>query len=166
MTMSRKIAAAVDELIRSCAAPSAVTVEDGPHRLTLAVALATPIGVACDGLKFATVAPLGGDGTWSLDALRAWGDRLAARVTYLMEPLVLHEADDSAGTVVYRSTAPTPRLGRRTYYEAQLDRRGTLRLNRYAYDEATRRREPTPCQFTREVLERLADDLVASVAAA
>jgi len=31
-------------------------------------------------------------------------------------------------------------------------------------DEATRRRQPEACQLTREALERLADDLVASVA--
>lgn len=162
MSMSRKIAAAVDELIRSCAAPSDVTAESGPDRLTLSVSLATPVGVACDGLEFATTRAPDGGAPWSTGALRAWGDRLAARVTYLMEPLVLHEIDGQDGAVIYRSAAPTHRDGRRSYYEARLDGRGTLRLHRWIYDDATRRREPAPCQFTREVLERLADDLVAS----
>lgn len=166
MSLSRKIAAAVDEQIRSCAAPSAVSAEDGPHRLTVAISLATPIGVSCDSLEFETAAPPPDDNAagWSIDALRAWGDRLAARVTYLMEPLVLHEADSHGNTVTYRSTRPTARDGHRSYYEARLDGQGHLRLVRYVYNEATRQRELAPCQFTREVLDRLADDLVASVA--
>ena len=40
---------------------------------------------------------------------------------------------------------------------------GTLHFARVRFDEETRRRRPTTCQMTREVLERLADDLVASV---
>jgi hypothetical protein len=35
-------------------------------------------------------------------------------------------------------------------------------MERFVLDEATRKRRPTPCQFTREVLERLSDDIVAS----
>jgi hypothetical protein len=37
-----------------------------------------------------------------------------------------------------------------------------LRMERYVVDDATRQRRRTPCQFTREVLERLADDIAAS----
>ena len=36
-------------------------------------------------------------------------------------------------------------------------------MERSAFDEASRRRRTVPCQFTREVLERLADDLAACV---
>jgi hypothetical protein len=60
-----------------------------------------------------------------------------------------------------RSQAPTVRNGRRTYYEARLRGDGTLKLTRVVYDEATRNRQSVPCQMTVEVLERLADDLVA-----
>lgn len=168
MSLSRKIVAALDEQIRSCAAPSAVSAEDGPHQLTMAVGLATPIGISCDTLEFATTAPPPGasapsdGGAWSIDALKAWGDRLAARVTYLMEPLVLYEAAPQDSLAIYRSKAPTVRNGSRSYYEARLERGGSLRLVRVHFDEATRRRELAPCQFTREVLERLTDDLVAS----
>ena len=49
-------------------------------------------------------------------------------------------------------------------FRRRLHPRGALRLSRVTYDEATRRRQPEPCQLTREALERLADDLVASVA--
>ncbi len=164
MSLSRKIAAAVDDLIRTCGAPSTVTAEDGPHRLEVAVGLATPVGVSCDRLEFATTTtPPGGEEFWSLDALNAWGNRLAARVTYLLEPLVPHESDAQSGSATYRSARPSQRDGRRAFYEAQFHRDGRARIVRYVYDETTRRREPTPCHFTREVLERLAEDLVSSV---
>ena len=81
-----------------------------------------------------------------------------------MEPLVVLEHDPIDNQVEIRSESPTHRSGRRTYYEVRLHPRGTLRLSRVSYDEATRRRQPAPCQLTREALERLADDLVASVA--
>ena len=36
-------------------------------------------------------------------------------------------------------------------------------MERFAFDEATRQRRRSPCQLTREVLERLADDIAASL---
>ena len=36
-------------------------------------------------------------------------------------------------------------------------------MQRFTFDEATRERRESPCQLTREVLERLADDIAASV---
>ncbi len=56
-----------------------------------------------------------------------------------------------------------PRADQRGYYEIRLFREGSLRMERFALDEATRQRRSTPCQLTREVLERLADDIAASV---
>jgi hypothetical protein len=154
--LSRKIAAAVD----SNPGPGPMSVDDGPHRLTLQLTAASPIGVAFDALEFAaTDKP-----DWSADALKAWGDRLAARVTYLMEPLVVLEVDAVEGDVELRSQAPTARDTLRSYYEVHLHREGTLRLRRVAFDAADRRRRAVTCQLTREVLERLTDDLVASVA--
>ena len=160
MTLSRKIAAAVDEITAPLEAPREVTVEEGPSRLTLHLSAAGPVGLAFDSLDFATTSRP----EWSPEALRAWGDRLTARLTYLMEPLVVLEHDPVDNQVEIRSESPTQRSGRRTYYEVRLHPRGTLRLSRVSYDEATRHREPASCQLTREALERLADDLVASVA--
>ena len=160
MTLSRKIAAAVDEITAPLEAPHEVTVEEGPSRLTLHLSAAGPVGLAFDALDFATTARP----EWSPEALRGWGDRLAARLTYLMEPLVVLEHDPVDNQVEIRSESPTHRSGRRTYYEIRLQARGTLRLSRVSYDEATRQRQPVSCQLTREALERLADDLVASVA--
>ena len=160
MTLSRKIAAVVDDCTVPFEAPREVTVEEGPSRLTLHLNAAGPVGLAFDTLDFATASRP----EWSPEALRGWGDRVAARLTYLMEPLVVLEHDPIDNRVEIRSESPTRRSGRRTYYEVRLHPRGTLRLSRVSYDEATRRREPVSCQLTLEALERLADDLVASVA--
>ena len=157
MSLSRKIAAAVEGLADGAGAASA---EDGPNRLAMRVSAAGPVGLAFDALEFSTSARP----SWSVEDLRAWGGRLAARVTYLMEPLAVLEADPVAGEVLLRSQAPTPRGGERAFYELRLSGRGAARLDRVTFDEPTRRRRPAPCQLTREALERLADDLVATTA--
>jgi hypothetical protein len=150
--LSRKIAAAVDAQV----GPGAVTAAEGPHRLTLQLDAASPVGVAFTSLRFDDENAAGR----SPDQLRAWGDRLTARLTYLMEPLVVLEVDDQAGAAELRSKSPTVRDGVRSYYEARLRREGTLDLRRVAFDAEDRSRRPVPCQLTLEALERLADDLV------
>lgn len=158
MSLSRKIAAGAADLARPDAPPQTVSAEDGPFRLDLPVSLATAVGVECQGLTFsASHHP-----ERSLDDLKAWGRRLASRLTYLMEPLAVHEADPVGVEVILRSQSPTPRNGKRSFFEARLARPGVLKFDRIAYDEATRQRRVVPCQFTNEVLERLVDDLVAT----
>lgn len=157
MTLSRKIAAALDARPDQGALPCPVAVEAGNHRLSLNLTACGPVGLAFDSLEFAAAE---GDDR-SPEEMRAWADRLAARVTYLMEPLVVVEHDPVAGEVELRSQSPTARGDLRAYYEVRLGAAGALRLCRVVFDEATRRRRPAPCQLTREALERLADDLVA-----
>jgi len=83
MNPSRKIAAALDENTRAYVLPCSVTVEDAPNRFTLNLTALDSVGVAFDNLDFVTTDRQ----DWSSDALNAWGERLAARVTYLLEPL-------------------------------------------------------------------------------
>lgn len=155
MSLSRKIAAALD----AATGPGVVSAQDGPYTIALNVEQSGTVGVSLVQLEFASQ-----DHTdWTSDALKAWGDRIAARVTYLMEPLVVIEVDPVGGEVDLRSQSPTSRDGRRTYYEVRMNRQGALRLGRVAFDEQTRRRSTVPCQLTREVIERLADDLVATI---
>jgi hypothetical protein len=156
MNLSRKIAAALEARPDPGALPADLSVDEGPHHLTLRLTAAGPVGLAFDALEFRTSAR----DEWTIEDQRAWGGRLAARLTYLMEPLSLLEADPAGGQVVLRSQAPTPRHGHHSYYEIRLGRPGTLHLGRVTFDEPTRRRQPTSCHMTREVLERLADDLV------
>jgi hypothetical protein len=156
MSLSRKIAAALDDPARPDprALPCEVAAEEGGCRVSLTMTANGPVGLAFDDLTFAGPAGDLPDG-----ALRSWAERVAARVTYLMEPLVILEHDPLAGEVELRSRTPTERGESRSHYEARLRRDGTLRLSRVVTDAATRRRRPAPCQMTREALERLADDL-------
>jgi hypothetical protein len=158
MSLSPQIAAVVSDAPEAASFPRDVALEDGEHRLTLTLTAAGPVGVAFEHLRFETH----GRPERSVPALRARGDELAARLTYLMEPLVPLELDEAAGTLALRSRQPTGRGALRSYYEVRLDRTGTATLTRIAFDDATRRRRPVPCQMTVEVLERLADDLAAT----
>lgn len=159
MSLSQKIAAALDARPDNGALPCDVTVESEPNRLSLHLTANGPVGLAFDRLGFVA----SGRDAWSNDEVKAWGERIAARVTYLMEPLVVLEQDRLDGGVELRSHAPTARGEQRAYYEVRLDRQGHLRLGRVAFDETSRVRRPASCQMTREVLERLADDLADSV---
>ncbi len=160
MSLSRKIVAEVDAYNSAGIFPGSVTADEGTNRLTLHLTAAGSVGLAFSALDFATATRA----EWSPEALKAWGDRVAARVTYLMEPLIVLEHDIEAGEVELRSQAPTPRAQLRSFYEVRLNRQGTLHLARVVFDETTRQRRTADCQMTREVLERLSDDLVASVA--
>ena len=160
MSLSRKIADAVDSLPAGGPMPCRVEAEAGPSRLALNLTAHGPVGLAFDNLDYAR----SDRSDLSADTLRAWGDRLAARLTYLMEPLVVLEVDAQAGEAELRSQAPTPRGELRSFYEVRLRRDGSLKLRRVAFDAASRRRKAVPCQMTVEVLERMADDLVASLA--
>jgi len=160
MTLSRKIAAALDESTRVFNLPCTITVDEGPNRITLDLTALDSVGVAFDALEFAAT----DRNDWSSHDLNAWGERLAKRVTYLMEPLRVLEIDAGGGEVQIRSDAPTPRAETRGYYEVRLNRQGTCRLERYVYDEADRQRRRTACHLTREVVERLADDIAATSA--
>ncbi len=153
MSLSKKIA---DVLAKAhVVTPETLAAEIPPHRLRLEARAASLLGVELDSLDFQA------DGSErSIDELRAWGERLGARVTYLMEPLVVLEVDPEGGEVELRSKSVTRRDGNRNFYEARLNRGGRLNLTRQAFDESTRRRHRQPFQLSREVLERLVDDLV------
>jgi len=158
MSLSKKIAAALDENTKAYVLPCTVTMDDNPNRLTLHMTALDTVGVAYSSLEFVTTSRA----ERSSEALREWGERLAARVTYLMEPLKVIEIDAGGGEVQIRSQSPTPRADQRGYYEVRLSRPGILRMERFALDPVTRQRRSTTCQLTREVLERLADDIAAS----
>ncbi|MFO0951718.1 MAG: hypothetical protein U0835_11335 [Isosphaeraceae bacterium] len=158
MNLSTKIAAAVDQLPRDSQFPREVSAEDAGHALTLNLASAGPVGLAFSTLRYNGPGP----DARTPDELHAWAGRIASRVTYLMEPLVVLEHDREAGELEMRSQAPTVRQGRRAFYEVRLRADGSLSLGRVVYDEAARARQDVPSQMTLEVLERLADDLVAA----
>ncbi len=152
MSLSRKIAAGVEDRLGLDPLPRLVTASEGPHSLNLQLSAAGHVGLAFDDLEFRGADPEGD--------LLARAGRLAARLNYLMEPLAVVEHDGQAGEVLLRSRNPTRRAGWLAFYEARLNRDGSTRLSRVRFDDQTRRRRPTPCQITAEALERLVDDLV------
>lgn len=158
MTLSPKIAAALDGPDAGTP-PCALTIEEGAHQVTLHLTASGPVGLAFGALEYRNRS----HHEWTTGSLKAWGDRIASRVTYLMEPLIVVEQDVDAGEVEIRSHAPTSRGDRRAYYEIRIGRAKTLHLTRISFDEATRRRRPIDCMMTREVLERLVDDIIACI---
>jgi hypothetical protein len=158
MNLNQKIAAALDGT-GNAPLPCDVAIEDSGNRLVLHLTASGPVGLAFESFDF-TAAPAR---DWTPALAKAWGDRLAARVTYLMEPLVVLEQDALAGDVALRSHAPTARGESRAYYEIRIGGAGCLQFARVAFDESTRRRRRVDCMMTREVLERLIDDIIASI---
>jgi len=159
MSLSQKIAAALDARPDLGALPCRVTAEDQRNRLTLDLTAFGGVGMAFNRLEFNTHS----QEEWSSQDLQAWADRITSRVTYLMEPLVVIEHDQARGEIEIRSKQPTARGDRRAYYQLRLNRQGGLSLARLEFNHNQRKRTPAPCQVTREVLERLTDDLVESV---
>jgi hypothetical protein len=159
MTLSQKIVAEVENHPVGSASSGLVMAEVDGARIKLSLSACGHVGFTCRSLEFCQVEPL----NLSTEELRSWGNRIAARVTYLMEPLVVLEVDAEAGKADLKSQAPTPRGEFRSYYEGTLYRAGGLLLRRITFDETSRQRRPVDCQMTIEVLERLTDDLVASL---
>jgi hypothetical protein len=159
MTLSRKIADAVELHPVGSASSGLVTAEADGSRIELSLTASGHVGLAFSSLRYGRIDPL----ELSIEALRAWGNRLAARLTYLMEPLIVLEVDAEAGVADLKSQTPTARGESRSFYEVSLQRTGALHLRRIAFDSTTRLRKTVDCQMTREVLERLTDDLVASL---
>ncbi len=160
MSLSQKIAAEVANALGAADQDITLHAEQGAHILDVPLILATPMGIECRALQFF----IANHPMMDLNDLKAWGDRIAAKVTYLMEPLSFIEADAQQGQVLLRSGKPTPKNNRRTYYEVRLYKAGSLNLVRVAFDDTTKTRQDIPCQFTMEVLERLTDDLVTTAA--
>jgi len=94
--------------------------------------------------------------------LKAQGDRITQKVSYLLEPLRVIEWDKSAPFVQIRSFPPRGDNDFVEFYELLLEGKGDgtlITLARYRNVKGERGLEPRPILLTREVLERLLDDL-------
>jgi len=108
---------------------------------------------------------LSAPGTRALEAgeLDAWGERIAARIRYLLEALETVELDSGQGKLLLRSTPPEKLPdGTVLYYELRLSSSGELDLTRHRYDPAARGRSAEPIHATRELLGKLFNDLAAT----
>ena len=91
--------------------------------------------------------------------LRGWAEAVAARVAGLMEPLTVHEVDETIGEAVLRSTSPARRGEALAYYEVRLSGLGRAAVRRFRATKAAPGREQVGFALTHEALAKLAGDL-------
>ena len=99
----------------------------------------------------------------SMDQVRKLAESLAARLTYLLEPISPIEIDADGCVVQMRSNPPQKEEDRTSYYELLVSRAGELSLCRYSRAKSTVR-EMIPAHVTREVLLRLVRDFAQGLA--
>ncbi|MEZ6064825.1 MAG: hypothetical protein R3B90_03760 [Planctomycetaceae bacterium] len=99
------------------------------------------------------------------DALKRWAQQLSRRISYLLEQIAPLEFDEAAGEVLVRSTPPDQLTDGTQYYEMLLHSQqgGGLALRRYRAIKGQPGRQQIPMTTTREVLLKLADDLIDSM---
>lgn len=94
--------------------------------------------------------------------LQAWAERVAGRVTGLLEPLKLLEVDSLRDEALLRSEEPAQRGEKLFYYELLLQGRGEALLRRYhGAHHGQARREQVAFALTHEALAKLVADLTA-----
>ena len=100
------------------------------------------------------------------DVVKQWATDLSKRITYLLENIGPLEFDPTAGEVLIRSTPPSQLPNGSQYYEIVLSSSGTgsFVLKRFKSIAGQPGRVGCDIQLTREVLLRLVDDLLATLA--
>lgn len=127
----------------------------GPWTARLTVQRRDMLGCLLADLSLRRSTPLAGDA-------KAWAQRLAQRVTGLLEPLKLHEVDSARQLTLLRSQAPTTRGDALEYYEIELQGLTEMCLRRYqGFAEPGKKRQQVHFALTYEGLAKLLGDLSA-----
>jgi len=129
---------------------------DGPRQLSCDVVERNSLAVSFNSLRLDTAELASADAP----RLERIGKALAARLTYLMEPIAPIEVDAGACTVQLRSSPPQRDDDGRSYYELMVRRGGEITLARYRKENGDARRQ-IAATVTREVLLRLVGDFCA-----
>ena len=137
-----------------------VAVQQGDDTVICALAAIDSLGVSLHRLELQSKKL---DGL-TAERLREVADRLARRVSYLLEAIAPIEIDDEACAIQMRSTPPYRKENATSYYEV-LVTAGAIMLRRYNKARGTAR-QPEPFDLTRQVLYRLVDDFAAAAAEA
>ena len=133
-----------------------VSVEIQPRTLTCDIAERNALAVSFNQLRLATTELATADAA----KLERIGKALAAKLTYLMEPISPIEIDAQGCVVQLRSNPPQRDDDGRSYYELLVRRGGEISLSRYRKEIGDARR-PIAANVTREVLLRLVGDFCA-----
>ncbi len=163
MTCGRQLANEVRKLAGYSAATAKTVAVSGPAGVDVAVDVATADSMSCSCREIRMRVPaLNGAGA---DVLKKWAEDLCARVTYLMEQLGPLEIDVEGRQVLVRSKSPDKRDDATTFYEILLQSQGAgiFTLRRYRRAVGSAPREHVDLRMTLELLEKLIDDLVATI---
>ncbi len=94
--------------------------------------------------------------------VQAWADRIAGRVTGLLEPLKVIEVDVPKDEALLRSTNPTEKNDEVFYYEVRLRGTSQATLQRYQHrQQSGKKRLQVPFALTHETLAKFAADVTA-----
>ena len=137
--------------------PQKIEIDGDNYQLTCEVNAVGPLGCAL-GHMTASGNKLAGA---SVDQLKSVSESLASQLTYLLEPVAPIEVDQDGCVVQMRSDPPHREQEDYVYYEL-LVHPGRVTLRRFR-KEKRQPREAVNAHLTREVLVRLAADLVAVV---
>jgi len=91
--------------------------------------------------------------------LQAWASQVADRVTGLLEPLKLHEVDETRQEAILRSESPARKGDALFYYEVRLSGLTTAVVHRYSASKTVPGRTQISFALTHETLAKLAGDI-------
>jgi hypothetical protein len=92
-------------------------------------------------------------------ALKDWAEAIASRATGLMEPLTVHEVDETRGEAVLRSTSPARKGDALAYYEIRLSGLTTAIVRRFSASKTASGRVQIAFALTHETIAKLATDI-------
>jgi hypothetical protein len=133
-----------------------ITLADDPQSITCEIAERNSLALSFNSLRVASNTLASADAK----QLEQIGGDLAARLTYLMEPISPIEIDADQCVVQLRSNPPQRDDDGRSYYELLVRRGGEISLARYRKENGSAR-QSVAATVTREVLLRLVGDFCA-----
>jgi hypothetical protein len=163
MTCGKQLANEVRKLAGHVGPVPKTVAVSGPNNIDLAIDVTAADSMSCSCREFRMRVPaLSGAGA---DVLKKWANDLCGRITYLLEQLGPLEIDAAGKQVLIRSKSPDKRDQSTTFYEVLLQSQGAglFTLRRYRRDSQGAPREHVDFQTTHELLEKLADDLIATI---
>lgn len=116
--------------------------------------------VGCGFTRFALHADRLSSAT--MNELKRVSEALAARLTYLLEPIKPIEQDADQCVIQLRSVPPQRDAETTSYYEVLVRRGGELSLCRWMKSSSSDVRQPLAAHVTREVFLRLVGDFSAA----
>jgi hypothetical protein len=92
-------------------------------------------------------------------SLQTWAAQIADRVTGLLEPLKIHEVDETRQEAVLRSENPARKGDDLSYYEVRLNGLTTAVVRRFAASKVVSGRTQISFALTHETIAKLAGDI-------